>query len=55
MANKDPKEKTKEDKNEQVIDYSPDDMEFGEELPGVIGKKKKILEKDRDLSPDDFE
>ncbi|MGM0502241.1 MAG: hypothetical protein ACQERJ_06895 [Bacillota bacterium] len=51
----DPKDKIKEEENERIIDYNPDDMEFGEELPGLDKKRKKSFEKNRDLSPDDFE
>ncbi|MBM7556503.1 hypothetical protein [Halanaerobacter jeridensis] len=52
----DPKNKSqKEDDDELVIDYNPDDMEAGEELPGIDEKKRKNREKNRDYSPDDFE
>lgn len=45
----------KEDDDELVTDYNPDDVEFGEDLPGVDKKSKKNREKNRDYSPDDFE
>ncbi len=42
--------------NEAVIDYNPDDMEVGEDLPGIVKNKgKKNIERSRDLNPDDFE
>ena len=42
---------------EAIIDYSPDDMEAGEDNPGFKRIKDKLvqLEKERDLNPDDFE
>lgn len=53
---KDPKAKQqKEDDDELVIDCNPDDVEFGEELPGTDKQSKKNREKNRDYSPDDFE
>jgi hypothetical protein len=53
---KDPKDKIdQEDKDEKVVDYNPDDVEFGEDLTGVEQQRKKNYEKNRDLNPDDFE
>lgn len=53
---KDPKTKPeKEDDDELIIDYNPDDVELGSELPGIQKDKKKNREKNRDYNPDDFE
>jgi len=53
---KDPKDKMdQEDEDEKVVDYNPDDVEFGEDLDGIEQKRKKNYEKNRDLNPDDFE
>ena len=54
--NIDPKNKKREeDDDELVVDYSPDDAEVGEGLPGIEKDKARNYEKNRDYSPDDFE
>ncbi|AGB41096.1 hypothetical protein Halha_1147 [Halobacteroides halobius DSM 5150] len=46
---------------ERITDISPDDVEAGEALPGLVngtlGQVKDVdqFEKNRDLNPDDFE
>ncbi len=55
---KEPKNKMKKKGNrESVVDYNPDDVEVGEENPGVKNIRGDLeeLEKSRDLNPDDFE
>ncbi|MFW6237772.1 MAG: hypothetical protein ACOC5A_00880 [Halanaerobiales bacterium] len=48
--------------NEAIIDYNPDDIESGEEVPGVreIEKKRKAKKEKKehltqDFNPDDYE
>ena len=51
----DPKNKKREDDDELVVDYNPDDVELGEGLPGIEKDKQHNYERNRDYNPDDFE
>lgn len=49
------RKKDKTQNNEAIIDYNPDDMEAGEDVPGIKNIKEKKRHIKKDFSPDDFE